>query len=203
MCAWQQWSIEHLLNKTSDRIVDVYQTNQTFHNTTQYLLGFNEPNKMCAQRCLGLYTCGYRAACSSTACGPRWPRSGTLCRAILGLAGLTVKLLLQGPVHDLGGDGGRQLAADGKGALPYSARSLYGGGGGSHPLSEEDVCAGGQALWSGSSPPRYHPPVAAPSASSVIPSAGARNRGWHSQLFRSQRFQRLCLGARSSACSFP
>ena len=61
LCALQQWRIEHLLNTTIG-IVDVYQTNQTFHNTTQYLLGFNEPNKMCAPRCLGLFTCGHHAA---------------------------------------------------------------------------------------------------------------------------------------------
>jgi len=43
-----QWSIEHLLNTTENQIRDVYQTNQTFPNTTRYLLGFNEPNKPCA-----------------------------------------------------------------------------------------------------------------------------------------------------------
>ncbi len=46
--AARQWSIEHLLNTTENRILDVYQTNQTFPNTTRFLLGFNEPNKPCA-----------------------------------------------------------------------------------------------------------------------------------------------------------
>ena len=39
------------MNTSDGKIVDVYKTNQTFPNTTQYLLGFNEPNKMCAPSC--------------------------------------------------------------------------------------------------------------------------------------------------------
>ena len=47
-----QWSVEHLLNTTGSRIVDVYQSNQTFPKNSKYLLGFNEPNKLCALWCL-------------------------------------------------------------------------------------------------------------------------------------------------------
>ena len=36
------------MNTSAGNILDVYKSNQTFPNTTQYLLGFNEPNKSCA-----------------------------------------------------------------------------------------------------------------------------------------------------------
>ena len=46
-----QWDLAKLANTSDGKVVDVYKSNQTFPNTTQYLLGFNEPNKLCAWLC--------------------------------------------------------------------------------------------------------------------------------------------------------